>query len=791
MEEERHEQQIDAPEALTVLLGEFSAITDYRTLRDSLPRRLATLLKCRCVLLYQRIGETLQFVSGSFADQPGWSAELLAVAHINPISLTCAIPEAYAWRDRQTIYWPALQPTQVVIPLIYRHRVIGILTAYHAQANPTDQPATYWRPAEKTSLEAIGGVVALLLENTRLLERDRERIHELSLLNSISSQINCSLYELEYMRSIVLQRTREISNADVCALLMPTAPSDGITWITPQLHSLLFQRFQAYGSLAPLVIERPGNANDERAIAYLEQLPAHIKTFFALPLLNSQAAGNRSSSLLRGSIGTVQEEGQEPGVLGIIVGGYHHAWKLRREEEVLLQVLANQTSTVIENMVLVTQVIEARNEARKLLRQVLDDQRLKELILEGIPSGLITTDHQGRIITFNRAAEVILGYHPYEVLGQPLTKFLNLHTLQAALDNSPRVSTADALLRQIAGSGYNIAQARAMRGTTVITEDRHGHEIVLNVDILPLHDNLGEQIGILATFSDVTSIHRLEEEKRRLDRLATLGEMAANVAHEVRNPLASIKTSMQMLIDDLSSSESTTEQAESAIWAQTSVEVVLKEVERLDTIVRDLLLFARPRYLHRAKCDLQELCNRVLELLRAQCAAANIEVHRVFAESLPPLWVDIGQLEQILLNLFVNALQAMPDGGVLTITCRCSSPDHFNQDNKSSCTAQVRNSYSHVQEERRLSSEEGGVPPLQWIEIAVSDTGMGVPPEQVGRIFQPFFTTKAHGIGLGLAITRRLIEDHGGSIRVEGQFGYGATMIISLPIMEYNDEHDG
>src|SRR6266700_206998 len=208
------------------------------------------------------------------------------------------------------------------------------------------------------------------------------------------------------------------------------------------------------------------------------------------------------------------------------------------------------------------------------------------------------------------------------------------------------------------------------------------------------------------------SVYRLEEEKRRLDRLAALGEMAANVAHEVRNPLASIKTSVQLLLDDLEKSSNNPaifNDEESRVEAQESVSIVLKEVERLDAIVRDLLLFAKPRQLYRTPCNLLELSDRVLRMMQTQYVEAGIVVHRSY-QPVPTLRVDVAQIEQVLINLYLNAVQAMPDGGVLYISCQ--------------------------------EIHDG-------IEIIVSDTGVGISPDQLEHIFQPFFTTRAHGIGLG------------------------------------------
>src|SRR4030081_1349738 len=175
--------RLQAPAVLTALLNEFSAVTDYRTLRDSLPRRLAHLLKCRCVLLYQHVGKTLQFVAGSFDDVPGWSASLLAVAHINPIELNADTLEASAWRTRRAVTSPSehSQPSTIAVPLMYRQRGIGVLVAIRGGHTLDTQPLTFqstrntlttWSSDEVRTVEVVAGVAAMSLENTRLLERD-------------------------------------------------------------------------------------------------------------------------------------------------------------------------------------------------------------------------------------------------------------------------------------------------------------------------------------------------------------------------------------------------------------------------------------------------------------------------------------------------------------------------------------------------------------------------------------------------------------------------------------------
>jgi signal transduction histidine kinase len=646
MEVEPFYEQLSAstPMLVTALLNEFSAVTDYRTLRDTLPRRLTVLLKCRCIIIYLRMDDTLQFASGTFDNTPGWSASLLMVAHINPIDIYSTVPEAVAWNTRHAVFSPpgGSMPTLVALPLIYRQHTIGVLVAYrNRQAGLACPSPECWSENDESALEAIAGIVALLLENTRLLERDRERIDELSLLNTISSQLSRSMYEFEYVQRIVMQRAKEMSHADLCELLQPEELLQSTAWVSPELHMLLFSRFyeqhDAHGS--PLVIERPG---DETSSAYLSYLPANVKTFFAIPLFSTETSFNRVRNGDTGRADTSNTSNKNghgtPKVLGIIVGAYYQARKMRREELVLLQVLASQAGTVLENMHLMNDVMEARNHARNLLRQVIEDQRQKEL---------------------------------------------------------------------------------------------------------------------------------MEEEKRRLDRLASLGEMSANVAHEVRNPLASIKTSMQMLKANLADDENNSEEA------QESVTIALKEVERLDTIVRDLLLFARPRQLYAVPCNLSELSDHVLHVMSGQCIAAGVTVQRGYHD-IPLIHVDTAQIEQVLFNLYTNALQAMPDGGILTITCQVVATEAApkNRDNSQPLAFGVPiGVYTNKQE---------------WLELSVGDSGVGIGPEQLEHLFQPFFTTKAHGIGLGLPITRRLVEDHKGHLLVQSQIELGATFSVRLPIPESN-----
>src|SRR5437762_3994141 len=270
MEVEQTGELIYVSRTLTTLLHEFSSITDYRTLRDSIPQHLAIQLKCRYVFLYFQHEETLQLVASYFGEHGAdadWSPSLASVAHMNPLSIHSSMPEACAWRERRQVVVPADDPTLVAVPLIYRQRDVGVLVVVREQGD-VDCPEI-WSREELLLIDAVASVVALLLENSRLLERDRERIYELSLLNSISSQMNHSLYDIARLRNIVLQRVREITNVDVCALLETTGEADIPDWLSRELWSLLIQQTREQYMLVPFVLARTDEQSEYRKNSYL------------------------------------------------------------------------------------------------------------------------------------------------------------------------------------------------------------------------------------------------------------------------------------------------------------------------------------------------------------------------------------------------------------------------------------------------------------------------------------------------------------------------------------------
>jgi two-component system sensor histidine kinase PilS (NtrC family) len=342
---------------------------------------------------------------------------------------------------------------------------------------------------------------------------------------------------------------------------------------------------------------------------------------------------------------------------------------------------------------------------------------LHERIVESIRSGVVTTDLEGRIYTFNAAAEEITGYKQMDVRGQDASIFFGE-------------------IKEIIASSLDIhsTQASPRFEADCLTAD--GLRLRLGFTISPLFSEGGDTTGTVITFQDLTQIRALEETSRRQDRLAAIGRMAASIAHEIRNPLAAMRGSIQMLRADMPSDSSQTE----------LMEIILRESDRLNRIISDFLSYARPRSIIQTSVNVGELLQQTFMLLRH---SAEINQGHLIEEQVPvnPALVnaDSEQLQQVFWNLSRNALQAMPTGGTL----RAAVYENSNE----------------------------------RLRITFSDTGRGMAPEQVEHLFEPFSSTTG-GTGLGLSIVYQIIRDHGGTINVRSREGHGTTITIELPASE-------
>jgi len=384
---------------------------------------------------------------------------------------------------------------------------------------------------------------------------------------------------------------------------------------------------------------------------------------------------------------------------------------------------------------------EVRVTGAALVRRTSDLHRLEELhqqTVESLTSGLLTTDIDGRITSFNPEAVRLTGAAVHEALGEHVDRIIpGSH--------------------QLLGEAASGVERRGIPRSRIEYRNRRGDELYLGLAGSLLRAADGSQRGYILIFQDVTRVVDMELELKRSERMAAVGEMAAHMAHEIRNPLAAVSGAVQVLQGSADGGEGESGRL---------MDIVVREAQRLDGLLSDFLLYARPGPTRRERLRLDELVLDVSELL-AQAIPEGIRVELDLEEGLE-VFADPAQLRQVLWNLCLNASQAMGDEGRLGL--RLAS--------RAGAAAQGPGG------DRRSDAEAGTCvrdADVGAVEIEVSDTGPGIAPADQERIFEPFFTTRKGGSGLGLPMVHRVVESHGGSVLLLSQLGRGTSFRIRLP----------
>ncbi len=354
------------------------------------------------------------------------------------------------------------------------------------------------------------------------------------------------------------------------------------------------------------------------------------------------------------------------------------------------------------------------NEA--LRRQLGDNEAMRmhlDGVLESLSTGVLVTDDCGTISRSNRAAETLLGATDAELRNRRATDVL-------------------------AGAGLSVCDRPQRIGQTVVSIGR-----------VPLRNDSGERSGHLILFQDITRIYQLEEQLQRKERLAAMGELIGRIAHEIRNPLGSVELFASMLQRDLAEHSS----------AKRYAQQISEAVQAMDRLLANLLLYTRPVRMARDWHLAEPLIGESIKLAAHALTRVPVEIRVDISREVRSIWCHDGQLKQVLVNLIVNAVQAMPNGGVLAIGFSPESPQALG---------------------------------MSAVRLTVRDSGMGIDPVHRSRIFDPFFTTKDEGTGLGLAIVYSIVEAHQGRIDVESTVGQGTSCSIILPHPSTGeDPHEG
>jgi PAS domain S-box-containing protein len=370
--------------------------------------------------------------------------------------------------------------------------------------------------------------------------------------------------------------------------------------------------------------------------------------------------------------------------------------------------------------------LEAANtELRRGLEQLVDLKSYTDNILSSLATGIVTVDLEGRVVTLNPAAELMTGFFAGEVRGRYCTEVFS-HT--------PDV--AEHLME-------TLANHVAVPGVTLTLRRRNGRTVPVELSTAPLRGAEGKELGALGAFRDLTRVRQLEDRLRRSDRLAALGEMAAGLAHEIKNPLTALLTFSRHL----------TRRFDDPDFRDKFQAVVPRELERINLIVERLLELSRPPRLVFKPLRLPAVLERVIELYAERVDAQDVQVSREWSRDLPAIWADHEALYRAFVNLVANALDVMPRGGRLTVRATWTDGETVGRG--------------------------GG----RRVAVEIEDTGPGIAADDLDRVFNPFFSTKDGGTGLGLALTHKIVEEHGGSIDVRSTRGAGATFRIVLPLM--------
>lgn len=397
---------------------------------------------------------------------------------------------------------------------------------------------------------------------------------------------------------------------------------------------------------------------------------------------------------------------------------------------------ASRMSRLLEGLDSQTSMAEALSRLSTRYDQLLEQyNKLEKVfqfhkgIIQNISSGILTIDLQGSITFMNRSALEMLGYRHNDIQGTSISRLF--------VDTDE----ADAILTQL------ISEKRMFESqeTRLLCNDQKIMPIGFSTTILEKTSDDGYD-GIIFIFRDISEITNFKRQIERMERQSTLGELAAGIAHEIRNPLAGIKTSAQVLEESFSLGD----------FRSQLVARIVKEIDRSNELLKRFFNFARPNKPRQGFHNLRHIVDGVYMLMASRMRKKKISYDAHFDDDLPNVFVDESQIEQVVLNLFLNALDAMQNGGKLAIDAGTKTGVKF--------------------ENERYNNGA--------VFLKIQDSGTGIPPENQEKIFNPFYTTKSDGMGLGLSISTRLLEENDAKLEVLSETGKGSTFTIYLPVIK-------
>lgn len=363
----------------------------------------------------------------------------------------------------------------------------------------------------------------------------------------------------------------------------------------------------------------------------------------------------------------------------------------------------------------------ASNSGYNLLEDFLLQKKKKyfsEKYVDHSSSAIIAIDIEERIIVFNQATEDIMGIDANDVIGRPFLELLE-----------KKADSQDSILLNTLWTGKPYSHVEA----SLVTPAGLINVMAFTTLVRDENDNI---IGGILNIRDITSQKQLEEKVINAEKFSVIGELAAGIAHEVRNPLTSVKGFLQLMARRFEKDDQ----------IHNYINIMLDEIKRINHIISEFLLLARPAVPIKRMASVNNILEEILLLLQGELLIKNVELVKQYDRECPEITVDVEQIKQVFLNLVANSIAAMPKSGTICIASQFDNSENV-------------------------------------IRIRFSDTGSGIDPSQMEKIFDPFFTTKEEGTGLGLTVSYRIVENHGGKIEVQSKKEHGSTFIVTLPVV--------
>ena len=578
----------------------------------------------------------------------------------------------------------------VLLPIITKQGIIGTLLVDRSHR----QGAINRDDIE--ILEIFCNQIGIVVENLQLLESNRQKINELTMLQKISRSMS-EPRDLDSLYQLIVKEANRLGKSQGCWLSLNTDSNELITVAVDGCQKSEVDELDDESQTEEVI-------NSSRTAYRLLSMPAG---------LGSNQVGVLAVPLAGGS--------EVRGILKLL---YQVNTALAGINVDVIDVFATQASKAIENITFYQHLQEERD--------------FRESILRSTANGIITIDADLRITSCNQQARRMFSTLG-DLLQRPVCDVIDSFSFRRGLIEVVERQRSMVQLEVVSGKSLSRGQN-------------------LFVSITSLHHDWSRQREILIMIQDQTERKKMDQEVERMKRLASIGQLAAGIAHEIRNPLTGMNISLDIIKEEVAESQHTV----------ALIDGVVQELDRLEIIVSSLLEFSRTGVVEMGTIYLDPLLQQWFPLFREQCKRSQVMASLEMEYDLPPVRGDAEKLRQVMINLSLNALEAISGPGTITMKVRVESSNQISS--------------------RFQSGKLSAGSRESWVEIAVIDSGLGMSEEIKERIFDPFYTTRNQGTGLGLSIVHNIIKEHDGWIDVESEPGKGSRFAVFIPVAETENQ---